>query len=196
MCRMTFILPDDKAAARKLAAANRLSAHEKMKVAAPLLLASQSFPAVLEPGFQFLSAFFPFRSEIDTRPLMVRLAGDGWTTCLPIIKGAGEPLIFRRWLPGEPLERGAMDIERPADSAPEVEPDVLIVPLLAFDRLGYRLGYGGGYYDRTLSKLRAKKRIIAIGVAYAAQEAESVPHAAHDQPLDYVMTERSVLKCA
>ena len=193
---MTFILPDDKAAARKLAAANRLTAHEQMKVAAPLLLASQSFPAVLEPGFHFLSAFFPFRSEIDTRPLMVRLAGDGWTTCLPIIKGPGEPLIFRKWLPGEPLERGAMDIERPADSAAEVEPDVLIVPLLAFDRQGYRLGYGGGFYDRTLARLRAKKNIIAIGVAYAAQEAENVPHAAHDQPLDYIMTERSVLKCA
>ncbi len=196
MCRMTFILPDDKAAARKLAAANRLTTHEKMKVAAPLLLASQSFPAAAEADFHILSAFIPFRSEIDTRPLMVRLAGDGWTTCLPIIKGAGEPLIFRKWLPGEPLERGAMDIERPADSAPEVEPDVLIVPLLAFDRQGYRLGYGGGFYDRTLARLRAKKKIIAIGVAYAAQEAESVPHTAHDQPLDYIITERSVLKCA
>ena len=193
---MTFILPDDKAAARKLAAANRLAAHEKMRMAAPLLLASQSFPAVAAADFHILSAFFPFRSEIDTRPLMVRLAGDGWTTCLPIIKGAGEPLIFRKWLPGEPLERGAMDIERPADSAPEVEPDVLIVPLLAFDRQGYRLGYGGGFYDRTLASLRAKKNIIAIGVGYAAQEAGSVPHAAHDQPLDYIMTEHTVLKCA
>ncbi len=193
---MTFLLPDDKAQARKLAAANRLSAHEKMKEAAPLLLASQSFPATPRPDFHIVSAFHPFRSEIDTRPLLVRLAGDGWTTCLPIVMGEGLPLVFRKWLPGEPLVRGSMDIERPPESSPEVEPDVLLVPLLAFDRAGYRLGYGGGFYDRTLAKLRAKKNIIAIGMAYAAQEAEHVPHAAHDQPLDFVMTEKGIFQCA
>ena len=189
-------LPDDKAAARKLAAANRLSVHEKMKKAAPLLLASQAFPTRPEPDFHIVSAFYPFRSEIDTRPLLVRLAGDGWTTSLPVVDGDGLPLHFRQWLPGEPLIKGAMDIARPPDSAPQVEPDVLLVPMLAFDEHGYRLGYGGGFYDRTLTLLRAKKKIIAIGVGYAAQQAASVPHVSHDQPLDYIMTERGMIKCA
>lgn len=193
---MTFPLPPDKAAARKLAARNRLAAHEQMKEAAPLLLASQSFPAQPAPGFHIVSAFYPFRSEIDTRPLLTRLAGEGWTTCLPVVMGDGLPLTFRKWLPGEALVMGALNIERPGDEAPEVEPDVLMVPMLAFDRQGYRLGYGGGFYDRTLDKLRARKNIIAIGMAYAAQEAEAVPHDAHDQPLDYVMTEKGLFKCA
>jgi 5-formyltetrahydrofolate cyclo-ligase len=193
---MTFTLPDDKAAARKLAAANRLAAHEKMKEAAPLLLASQPFPVKAEAGMHIVSAFHPFRSEVDTRPLLVRLAGEGWTTCLPVVLGEGLPLEFRRWLPGEALVKGAMDIERPPETAPVLEPDVLLVPMLAFDASGYRLGYGGGFYDRTLAKLRAKKKVIAIGVAYAAQQAAHVPHAAHDQPLDFVMTEKGIFKCA
>jgi 5-formyltetrahydrofolate cyclo-ligase len=88
-----------------------------------------------------------------------------------------------------------MKIAVPLLSAPEVEPDVLLVPLLAFDKAGYRLGYGGGFYDATLAKLRAKKPIIAIGVAYADQEVADVPHEAHDMKLDYVMTEKGIVKC-
>ncbi|MBG1230870.1 5-formyltetrahydrofolate cyclo-ligase [Aestuariivirga litoralis] len=192
---MTFELPADKAAARKMASGTRLKAHEQMKESAPLLLASHGFPARAEPGFNVVSAFFPVRSEIDTRPLLGRLAGEGWTTCLPIVIAEGQPLSFRRWLPGEPLDKGFMNIDIPLDTSPEVEPDVLIVPLLAFDRKGFRLGYGGGFYDRTLDKLRAQKKIIAIGAAYAAQEVEEVPHHAHDQHLDFVMTERGVIAC-
>lgn len=188
-------LPSDKTLARKLASGNRLKAHEQMKTGAPLLLASHGFPAKRDDGFQIVSAFHPVRSEIDTRPLLVRMAGEGWITCLPVVVAEGQPLIFRRWLPGDLLEKGAMAIDIPYATSPEVEPDVLIVPLLAFDSKGYRLGYGGGFYDRTLKKLRAKKKIIAIGAAYAAQEVEHVPHADHDQPLDFVMTERGVFPC-
>jgi 5-formyltetrahydrofolate cyclo-ligase len=188
-------LIEEKAAARKQAATIRKAAHEAMAKQAPLLLPSHPFPAKSRTDFQIVSAFYPYRSEIDTRPLLGFLAGEGWTTCLPIVLGEGLPLEFRRWLPGEPTIKGAMNIDRPGENAPIVEPDVLIVPMLAFDARGFRLGYGGGFYDRTLAKLRAKKTIVAIGAAYAAQQVEHVPHDAHDQPLDYVMTERELIKC-
>jgi 5-formyltetrahydrofolate cyclo-ligase len=189
-------LPEDKPAARKLATALRQKAYEAAQETAPLRLAAKTFPVNPGPGFKVVSAFFPYRSEIDTRPLLVRLAGEGWKTCLPVVIAAGEPLVFRRWLPGEPTFKGVMNIDCPAVEAEELEPDALIVPLLAFDRRGYRLGYGGGFYDRTLAKLRAKKKIVAIGVGYAGQEAVRVPHFSYDQPLDFVLTENEVIKCA
>lgn len=190
--RMTIEL---KAELRKAAAINRRKAHERQAESAPLLLASLAFPPKLTSGFNCVSAFHPYRSEIDTRPLLGRLAGEGWTTALPVVIAAGSPLMFRRWLPGEPLGKDAMGIEIPLPNAPQVEPDVLIVPLLAFDSEGYRLGYGGGFYDRTLAILRAKKRIVAIGVAYASQQVPSVPHEPYDQKLDFVMTERGIITC-
>ncbi len=189
-------LSDQKKAARVSAGAVRKVAHEAHADRAALALASHPFPVTPTPGASIVSAFYPFRSEIDTRPLLGKLAADGWTTCLPIILGPGQPLIFRRWFPGEPMVPGDMNIPRPRDDAPQVEPDVLIVPMLAFDAHGYRLGYGGGFYDRTIGLLRAKKKIIAIGAAYSAQQVDEVPHDGHDQALDFVMTEVGVLKCA
>lgn len=188
-------LSDLKAEARKAAARKRTAAHAMLKDDAPLALLAHLFPVEPTSERKIISAFFPYKSEIDTRPLLGRLAGEGWTTCLPIVIALGEPLIFRRWLPGEPTVPGVWDIPRPIEDAPLVEPDVLLVPLMAFDRFGFRLGYGGGFYDRTLELLRAKKPITAIGVAYAAQEVDSVPHDAHDQPLDFVMTEREIFAC-
>jgi 5-formyltetrahydrofolate cyclo-ligase len=185
---------NNKADARKSAAAARKVAHEDMLEAAPLLLASHMFPVLPTATQNIVSGFFPYKTEIDTRPLLGKLAGDGWTTCLPIVVGLNEPLIFRRWMPGQPTTPGMWDIPQPTDEAPLVEPDVLLVPMMAFDRRGYRLGYGGGFYDRTLQKLRAKKTIIAIGVAYAGQEIDIVPHDRHDQPLDYIITEQGLFK--
>lgn len=193
---MIASLPEDKATARKAAAAARQHAHEAAQADAPSKLAARTIPASPRQGFDVVSAFYPYRSEIDTRPLLGRLAGEGWKTCLPVVIAAGEPLLFRRWLPGAPTIKGAMNIDCPPEDAQVLEPDVLIVPLLAFDRAGYRLGYGGGFYDRTLAKLRTKKKIIAIGAAYAAQEATQVPHAAHDQRLDFIITEKEVITCA
>ena len=186
---------DLKAELRIAAAINRRKTHERQAESAPLLLASLAFPAKLTADFNRVSAFHPYRSEIDTRPLLGRLAGEGWTTALPVVIAQGWPLKFRRWLPGEPLVKDNMGIEIPRLGEPEVEPDVLIVPLLAFDRNGYRLGYGGGYYDRTLATLRTKKRIIAIGAAYSTQEVETVPHESYDEKLDFVMTERGIITC-
>ena len=192
---MTETLTDKKKLARIAAMQVRKIAHAEWSGRAPLALAAHAFPVAPTASQKIISGFFPYQSEIDTRPLLGKLAGEGWTTCLPIVIANGEPLLFRRWLPGEPTVPGVWGIPRPPETSPELEPDVLIIPLLAFDRKGFRLGYGGGFYDRTLEKLRTLKKIIAIGVAYAAQELDDVPHGGHDQPLNYIMTEREVIKC-
>jgi 5-formyltetrahydrofolate cyclo-ligase len=186
-------LAEDKKQARIEATTLRKIAHATQNETAPLLLTVHDFPVQPKIGCQIVSAFYPYQSEIDTRPLLGKLAGEGWTTCLPIVLGDGLPLEFRRWAPGAPTIKGVWRIPRPPDDAELLEPDVLIIPLLAFDRNGYRLGYGGGFYDRTLAKLRARKPIIAIGAAYAAQEVAHVPIGPHDQPLDYVLTEREII---
>ncbi len=184
-----------KKTARAEAMARRNAAHANLmdKAADQLLL--HPFPARPQAGRSVVSAFYPYQSEIDTRPLLGKLAGEGWTTALPIVVKQASPLEFRRWMPGEPTIPGKWDIPRPPADAPLVEPDVLLVPLLAFDRRGYRLGYGGGFYDRTLEKLRAGKPVVAIGIAYAVQEVDSVIHDDHDQLLDFVMTEKELIRC-
>ncbi len=184
-----------KALARSAARKIRALAHEEQKLAAPLALLAHAFPVVEQAGRSVVSGFFPYQSEIDVRPLLGKLAGDGWTTCLPIVIADNQPLEFRRWLPGEPTVAGVWGIPRPPEDMPVVVPDVLLVPLLAFDRSGYRLGYGGGYYDRTLALLRGAKTVVAIGVAYSAQEVDAVPHDGRDQMLDFVMTEKEVIRC-
>jgi 5-formyltetrahydrofolate cyclo-ligase len=185
---------DIKKQSRRSARTLRQVAHAQLQETAPLILASHQFPVELKTSHHIVSAFYPYQSEIDTRPLLGKLAGEGWTTCLPIVLGEGLPLQFRRWAPGAPTIPGVWGIPRPPNEADEIDPDVLIIPLLSFDRQGYRLGYGGGFYDRTIEKLRTRKNIIAIGVGYAAQEVDHVPIGAHDQPLDFVMTEKEVIK--
>jgi 5-formyltetrahydrofolate cyclo-ligase len=188
-------LKDLKAEARKVAAKLRKAAHDQLQDLAPSQLASHTFPLQPSPRCKVVSAFYPYKSEIDTRPLLGKLAGEGWTTCLPIVVALGEPLIFRRWMPGQPTTPGVWDIPQPTDDSALVEPDVLLVPMMAFDAQGYRLGYGGGFYDRTLDMLRAKKTITAIGVAYAAQEVEAVAHNHHDQKMDFILTEKGFCSC-
>ena len=188
-------LKDIKAEARNAAAKARNGAHTMLKHDAPLHLMKHAFPIQPSETANVVSAFFPYKSEIDTRPLLGKLAGEGWTTSLPIVIALGQPLIFRRWYPGEPTVPGVWGIPRPTDDAQLIEPDVLLVPLMAFDRKGYRLGYGGGFYDRTLELLRARKSIIAIGVAYSAQEVDSVPRDSHDQTMDFIMTEKGIFVC-
>ena len=122
-------------------------------------------------------------------PLIARLAGEGWRTALPVVVGRNLPLVFRAWALGEPTMAGRWSIAMPLATAAEVEPDVLLVPMLAFDAAGFRLGYGGGFYDRTLAALRAVKPVIAVGVAFAAQEVAEVPRGRHDEPLDWILTE-------
>ena len=186
---------EEKALLRKEMIAKRELAHEAMKDAAPLRLLAHRFPVMPQAWRSVVSAFFPYQSEIDARPLLGKLAGEGWTTALPIVIAPRQPLEFRRWFPGEPTVLGKWDIPRPAEDAPLLAPDVLLVPLLAFDQRGYRLGYGGGFYDRTIPGLRALKSVTTIGIAYAAQEVDDVPHDDLDQPLDFIMTEKDLIAC-
>jgi 5-formyltetrahydrofolate cyclo-ligase len=150
--------------------------------------------AIPVAGHEIVSAFWPLADELDTRPLISALAARGHTIGLPVVIKRGLPLLFRRWTPDTVLVQGSFRVMTPSPEAPEVVPSLLIVPLLAFDRAGYRLGYGGGFYDRTLHKLRgaagAKSEVLAVGVALSAQEVPSVPRDDTDQPLDWIVTER------
>ncbi len=139
------------------------------------------------PG-QVVAGFWPVAGEIDVRPLLLALAGRGHTLALPETPPPGEPLIFRHWRPGDRLVPGRFGTVRSAGEI--LVPDVLLVPLLAFDRSGHRLGYGGGYYDRTLAALRDRR---ALGCAFSAQEVDQVPAGDWDQTLDAVATEQEVI---
>ena len=140
-----------------------------------------------------VSAFHPIGEEPDTLPLIAALAAEGFATALPVVAGRALPLTFRLWRPGEPTRSGTMAIRQPFESAPAVEPDLLFVPLACFDRRGHRIGYGAGYYDRSLACLRARKAIRAVGVAYGVCEVPAVPYEEHDQSLDAIVTERETI---
>lgn len=146
------------------------------------------------PAGAVVAGYWPMRGEIDVLPLLGALSQRGQVTALPAVIGRKEPLVFRRWAPGEPLEEGLYGTRHPAASAAVVRPVCLLVPLLAFDRKGIRLGYGGGFYDRTLAALRAVGPVVAVGVAYAGQEVESLPAEPHDERLDWVVTEKEIIR--
>lgn len=133
-------------------------------------------------------------SELDPRPLMQALDGRGHGLALPVVAGAGRPLVFRAWTPGDPLRPAAFNTREPSPDKAEVTPRVVLVPLLAFDRAGYRLGYGGGFYDRTLAGLRAAGTALAVGLAFAGQEVESVPRDVNDRRLDWIVTEAEAIR--
>jgi 5-formyltetrahydrofolate cyclo-ligase len=140
-----------------------------------------------------VSGFMPLKSEINPLPLLQKLGEAGATLALPAIAGRGKPLIMRAWPFGAPLDRGQWGIREPKSEAPEVDPDILLVPLLAFDRAGHRIGYGAGYYDMTIARLRTIKPVTAVGLAFAAQEIAAVPATPRDARLDLVLTEREVI---
>ena len=183
-----------KAEARARAAARR-DALEGRGAAGPALR-ERVLGAIPVPEGAVVSAYWPMRSEIDPRPLMAALHARGHGIGLPVMLGAGQPLIFRSWEPGLALVPGGYGTEVPGPERPELRPEVLLVPLLAFDRAGYRLGYGGGFYDRTLARLRAAGPALAVGLAHAGQEVAEVPRDAHDQRLDWIATETEAMKIA
>ncbi len=137
-----------------------------------------------------LAGYWPIHSEIDPRPAM---RASGARLLLPIVAGRDQPLDFAHWQEGDPLTEGLAGCEEPLASAAHGVPDCLLVPGLAFDRKGYRLGYGGGYYDRTLARLRARGTVLAIGVCYSVQLIDHLPHEAHDQPVDVILTPQGTL---
>lgn len=146
------------------------------------------------PG-TIVSGFAAIRDEINPADLMLWLHAEGCRLALPVMTGKGKPLTMRAWAPGDVMEAAAWGIAEPMADKPEVEPDVVLVPLLAFDANGYRLGYGGGFYDRTLAKLRAKKRVTAVGIAYDEQKVDAVPVESYDQRLDWVLTPSGPHRC-
>ncbi|MDJ1007802.1 MAG: 5-formyltetrahydrofolate cyclo-ligase [Paracoccaceae bacterium] len=177
----------DKAAPRKAARARRKLAFETVDPAPALARLEAALDGATGP----VAFYWPMRTEIDPRPAMERAAGRG-PVCLPVTHGFG-PLTFRLWAPGTLLTRDDFGTEFPA-GGPDVRPATLVVPLLAFDRRGHRLGYGAGHYDRTLDALRRDGPVTAIGFAYAAQEEPPLPAEATDQPLDLIVTETETIR--
>ncbi|SMH51723.1 5-formyltetrahydrofolate cyclo-ligase [Maritimibacter sp. HL-12] len=181
-------LNDEKMAARAAAFARRAVAHPRgLDRAAQTRLA-----ALLAPyRGRVLAGYMPMRTEVNPLPVMAEMALHG-SVGVPVIEAKGQPLSFRRWRPGTTMVAGTFGALIP-EAGGEVVPEVLIVPLVAFDRSGGRLGYGGGFYDRTLEALRATRPTLAIGYAYAAQEAEALPLEPTDQPLDAIVTDAFTL---
>ena len=185
-------IEDTKAALRREASARRDALPAETRNAAAATIAARPFPLPVAAG-AIVSGFMPLKNEIDPLPLLRKLSERGAQLALPVVAERGRPLVMRAWKWGEPLASGVWGIREPRPEAAIVEPDILLVPLLAFDRSGGRLGYGGGYYDSTLMQLRARKTVVALGLAFAVQEIPAVPTTPRDAPLDLVLTEREVI---
>ena len=152
---------------------------------------TQRFP---DPNGKVAAVYHGLGSEVPASALADWLAQEGWTLALPSVEGAdpegqGGHMVFRRWTPGETLVRDAIGLTAPPHERPVVQPDLVVTPLLAFDRQGRRLGQGGGYYDRALEALRARKTVFVLGLAYVGQETHGLPDEPHDQRLDAILTE-------
>ena len=183
-----------KKLARKAAGDIRKAAHAQLKLSAAQALVDQGLDFAGELTGKTVSGFIPYLCEIDTRPLLGALGARGCRTCVPVVIEDDMPLEFRVWSPGDQTVPGRWGIPVPPEGSQVVDPDVLLVPMLAYDITGYRLGYGGGFYDRTLEKLRALKPVTAIGVAYSAQLVDTVVRGDHDQPLDWMLTEKGAFR--
>lgn len=184
-------LDERKAALRRVMLAGRDAMQAQAPAAGEALMRHVLADAPPPPG-AVVAGFWPMGSEMDVRPLLLALHGRGHRIALPVAGPRGAPLSFRAWAPGMAMASGPMGTSHPAEDAP-LTPDWLLVPLLAFDRQGGRLGYGGGYYDRTLALLGSAGR---LGVAYAAQEIARIPTGPHDIRLPAIATERGVIRAA
>ncbi|AWJ84938.1 5-formyltetrahydrofolate cyclo-ligase [Azospirillum sp. TSH58] len=192
-----------KDAARAQARARRDSlSDDRLRAFAADSLRDRFLEELVRPGLVPdgpIAGYWPLGSELDVRPLLLHLRTGGRSIALPVSGPRGQALTFRDWDPVLPLAAGRYGIHEPAADRPEVVPAVLLVPMLAFDRSGHRLGYGAGYYDRTLDALRAARSpsdgpVLAVGMAFAAQEMDAVPCGAHDERLDWILTERETLR--
>jgi 5-formyltetrahydrofolate cyclo-ligase len=183
--------PHAKATLRAAALAKRDALSDNKRTAAANAIAKRGLPMAIAPGI-IISGYSPIRSEIDPMPLLRALAAQGARLALPAVMARGKSLAFRAWSPDDRLMLGPLGIPEPSPAAAEVIPDIMLVPLAAFDRAGHRIGYGAGHYDFTLAHLRKTKAIAAIGVAFAVQEIALVPALQHDVALNYVLTETRV----
>ena len=187
-------LIEDKAALRRemMAARDRLLPTERKL--SSLGIATVGVPAELLKKPSNVSSYYAIGAELDMTPLERILIEAGHSICLPCIQGKAEPMLFRTRIPGAPMRERKWGIMEPIEPAPSVDPDVLLVPLLAWDAQGYRLGYGGGYYDRTIEALRRRKPVVVVGVAYDEQKVDVVPRLDYDQRLDWMLTPSGVIR--
>ena len=177
-----------KAELRATALAAREAMSEAKRAKAAQALAKRGLPIEITPGM-IVSGYSPIRNEIDPVPLMQTLVALGARLALPTVNARGRSLVFRTWSPGDRLMLGPLGIPEPSPAAAEVVPDIMLVPLAAFDRSGHRIGYGAGHYDHTFAHLRKVNAVTGIGLAFAAQEIKAVPALPHDVRLDFVLTE-------
>jgi 5-formyltetrahydrofolate cyclo-ligase len=189
--RMSETPTASKADLRAAALTMRDALDNEERARAAQAIAARGLPVEIARG-AIVSGYSPIKSEIDPIPLLRKLAAKGARLALPAVMARGKSLAFRAFAPDDRLLMGPLGILEPSPAAAEVIPDIMLVPLAAFDRLGHRIGYGAGHYDYTLAHLRRAKAITAIGLAFAAQEIEAVPALAHDERLDYVLTETKV----
>jgi 5-formyltetrahydrofolate cyclo-ligase len=184
--------PPDKAVLRQSALARRDAMPAAERAGAVETVTQRPFPVAVTPG-TIVSGYSPMKSEFNPVPLMRQLAVAGASLALPVTPKRGNPLIMRAFAFGDELATGVWGIREPKPESPEVFPDIMLVPLAAFDRTGHRIGYGAGYYDMTIARIRAMKSVTTIGLAFAAQEISKVPATPFDQPLDLVLTEKETI---
>jgi 5-formyltetrahydrofolate cyclo-ligase len=182
---------NDKAGLRRTMAMRRAEAAAQ-NPDAPLRFCENFLKHISLPPHAVVAGYSTRQGEMDVAPLMDVLASNGYSLALPAISKRESPLVFRRYKKGDDLVPGSIGIPEPATAQPDVEPDVLLVPLLGFDATRHRLGMGGGYYDRTLAALRQKRAILAVGVCFSCQQIASVPAENHDIRLDRIVTEIEV----
>ncbi len=181
-------IEEAKATLRLQARATRAAISAAARSAAAQAVTSHFFTAVSLKPTDIVAAYWRIKDEMDCQPILVRLMDSFQPVCLPVVLGDDQPLELRLWEQGAALYEAGFGTLAPSELAPQVEPDIIIVPLLGFDKRGTRLGYGGGYYDRTFDKLSKRPRLV--GLAFAVQELDAIPREPHDVPLDVIVTEQ------
>jgi 5-formyltetrahydrofolate cyclo-ligase len=178
----------DKKSLRAAAKLRRAALATDHRRAGATAIAAMDWASLIGPPPLIVAAFRSMAEELDTGPLLDRLAFLGYRLCLPVMQGRLQPLLFRAWAPGDAMGTAVWGIEEPTPDKTVLEPDVILAPLLAFDRRGGRLGYGGGFYDLTLRAARPRKPVRVIGLAFSEQEVDAVPLLDYDERLDAVLT--------
>jgi len=183
-------IEDVKAGLRVQALAARAALSPTSRAEAAAAVTQVFFDSIALKPDDVVAAYWRIRDELDCQPILVRLMDGNQTVVLPVVLGPDQPLEMRVWEQGASLYEAGFGTLAPSELAPRQEPDIILMPLLGFDSQGTRLGYGGGYYDRTLAHMNKKPRLI--GLAFAAQELDSIPRDSHDVPLDAVITEAGI----
>ena len=187
-------LDREKSEFRRTSLALRRRAAEKSSPDALVNLSDHLVNQFGKMSGQIFSGYLAIGTEINVAPAIAKLEQAGLVATLPVVTAAEQPLKFRHWTADTLMESGPLRTRHPAANSPEMIPDLLIIPMLAFDVDGYRIGWGGGFYDRTLGKLRAEKEVIAIGAAFEAQKVDKVPRDEHDARLDWIATETGLIE--